>query len=74
MFIYDNSLPLHCNLTRRANHFRVGGGSTLEIMRMFEGCQLHFSLPYIMYVATKVHVKLRRSTILEWMHDNRELV
>ena len=35
---------------------------------------IHSNLPNIMFVATRVHVILRWSTMLTWMHDNRELM
>jgi hypothetical protein len=35
---------------------------------------VHYNLPNITHVATKVHVILRRYVVLTWMHDNRELV
>ena len=36
--------------------------------------ELHFNLPNIKHVATKVHVILRRFVVLTWMYDNRDLV
>ena len=35
---------------------------------------LHSDLPNITSVTTKVHVILRRSAMLTWMHDTRELM
>ena len=36
--------------------------------------KVHSNLYYITHVETNVHVTLRRSSVLAWMHDNRELV
>jgi hypothetical protein len=33
---------------------------------------LHFNLPDIMHVPTKMHGILRRNAVLTWMHDNKE--
>ena len=34
----------------------------------------HSNLLNITPVAIKVHMRLRKSAVLTWMHDNRELV
>ena len=35
---------------------------------------IHYNLPNVTHVSTKVHVILRRYIVLAWMHDNRKLV
>ena len=40
----------------------------------YDSFYVHSNLPNIMHVTTKVHMMLRRSAVLTWMHDNRELV
>ena len=47
-----------------------------SIMYELQGytCPTHSNLPNIMYMATTLHMILKRSIMLTWMHDKRELV